>query len=119
MAFKCKLAGIYKITHLPTEQYYIGMSVSIFERWQNHYTGLKTKKHSSTKFMELWIDSDPIDWKFEILESISLTQFRTDNKLKGKVLESAFRKYLLLRERYHMSLHSITYCLNKDSKYFS
>lgn len=117
--FETKVGGIYKITHLPSEQYYIGMSISIFTRWQSHFTSLTNKKHSSTAFMELWNNSSATEWQFQILEIISLTDFKLKTGLKGKKLDNAYRKELLRLERYHMSMHSRTYCLNKDDKYFS
>ena len=116
---RAKLAGIYKITHEPTGQYYIGMSVDIFNRWRGHYSDIKLTRHSSPKFLLLWNETNPIEWKWEILETCNLTKFKLDSGLKGKKLEAAFRKHLLLNERKWMSLHSVTYALNKDSKYYS
>jgi hypothetical protein len=119
MHFETKIGGIYKITHLPTEQYYIGMSVSIFTRWQSHFTSLSNHTHSSTKFRELWNSTNPNEWQFQILEILPLGQFKTDTSLKGKALEKAYRQCLLRTERKWMSSHSKTYALNKDDKYFT
>jgi hypothetical protein len=119
MHFETKIGGIYKITHLPTEQYYIGMSVSIFARWQSHFTSLSNHTHSSTKFRELWNSTNPNEWQFQILEILPLGQFKTDTSLKGKALEKAYRQFLLRTERKWMSSHSKTYALNKDDKYFT
>ncbi|CAB5208311.1 hypothetical protein UFOVP182_1 [uncultured Caudovirales phage] len=115
---KRKLAGIYKIEH-SSGYYYIGMSVSIFERWQSHYTSIKINKHSSTEFMNLWNSTKPYEWTFSIIESISITEYKKVSQLKGKELEKGFRQLLLRTERNHMSQHSITWSLNKDKKYFS
>jgi len=114
-----KLAGIYKITHTPTEQYYIGMSVDIFNRWASHYTDIKISRHSSTALLELWNESTPTEWKWEILEHVSLSQFKQERKLKGKALEQAFRNHLLTLEKKWMKLHSSTFSLNKNKKHFS
>jgi hypothetical protein len=111
---KIKLAGIYKLTHIPTEHYYIGMSVDIFSRWGSHYSDSKKNIHSSN--LDL---SDPTQWKFEVLEYCSITEFKKDNPtLKGNKLTSLFRGLLLRREKHHMSNHSVTYALNKNNKYF-
>lgn len=117
--FETKVGGIYKITHLPTEQYYIGMSVSIFNRWQSHYTSLTNQTHSSPQFMELFNSTNPSEWQFQILEIFTLTQFKEESKLKGKALEKAFRQLLLRNEKKWMSSHSRTYALNKNDRYFS
>lgn len=116
--FETKVGGIYKITHLPTEQYYIGMSVSIFNRWQSHYTSLDKGTHSSPRFMELFNSTNLNEWQFQILEIFPLTQFKQESKLKGKSLEKGYRQLLLRMERKWMALHSRTYALNKDDKYF-
>jgi hypothetical protein len=117
--FDIKLGGVYRIQHLPTGFYYIGMSVSIFSRWQSHYTNLKSKNHSSPKFTDLWSITCPTDWQFEILEIVSITEYKERTGLKGKNLEKFYRKELLRVERIHMSNHSKNYCLNNDDKYFS
>ncbi len=114
--YKVKLASIYKISI--GEEYYIGMSVDTFSRFNSHYTDLKLNKHSSIKLQEKFNQNSLNDFKFEIIEYISKTQFKQETKLKGKALDNKFRTYLLSRERYHMSTYSINYCLNKDNKYF-
>ena len=116
---RIKISGLYRITHRPTGKYYVGMSTSIFDRWASHYNDIKMKKHSSIDLVNLWNISQPEDWVFEIIEYISLTDFKKSSGLKGKVLETSFRRHLLKREKYHMSLHSINLALNKNNKSFS
>lgn len=111
---KIKLGGIYRLTHIPSECYYIGLSVDIFGRWSSHYHESKTGTHSSGLDF-----SDPTDWKFEILEYCSISEFKKNNPdLKGKKVEQGYRNLLLGREKLHMSKHSVTYALNKNKKYF-
>lgn len=112
-----KLAGIYKIEH-KSGYYYIGMSVSVMSRWQSHYTSLEQKKHSSTKFQELWNNSEPSEWTFSILQYVSLTDFKKASQFKGKQLANEFRKQLLKEEKEWMKKFSINWCLNKDAKHF-
>lgn len=115
--YKIKLAAIYKITI--KDKYYIGMSVDTFNRWQKHYIDLKMNKHSSTALQKLYNQNKTEDLKFEILEAISLTQFKkNNNNLKGKKLKDEFRKYLLQKEKNHMASYSISNSLNKDNKHF-
>ena len=55
---------------------------------------------------------------FEVIEYISITDFRKETGLKGKKLENEFRIHLLNIERKHMGMHSINFAYNKDNKYF-
>ena len=116
---RIKISGIYRITNKPTGKYYVGLSVNIFDRWASHYNDIKMKKHSSIDLVNLWNISQPEDWVFEIIEYISLTDFKKSSGLKGKELETSFRRHLLKREKHHMSLHSINLALNKNNKSFS
>jgi hypothetical protein len=112
---RVKLAGIYRLTHKPSECYYIGKSLDIFSRWSNHYIDSKQGKHSSGLDM-----STPTDWVFEVIEYCSKTEFRKLHPdFKGKTLDREFNRFLLGREKYHMSNYSITYALNKDNKDFA
>lgn len=110
---KIKLGGIYRLTHVPSECYYIGLSVDIFGRWSSHYHESRTGTHSSGLDF-----SNPTDWKFEILEYCSKTDLRNSTGYKGKKLDQEYRNLLLGREKYWMNKHSVTYALNKNKKYF-
>jgi hypothetical protein len=116
MIQKVKCAGIYKISI--GDFYYIGKSVDTFSRWSSHYTLLKLNKHHSpelqSKFNELGVAS----LTFSILEYVSLTEYKKEHQIKGKQLVKSFNTFLLSREKYHMSNHSINFSLNKDKKYF-
>ena len=114
---KIKLGSIYKIS--VGDYYYVGCSVDTFGRWSAHYTDIVMGKHSSNEFMTLFMNTDITEWRFEILEYVSKTNFKKESGLKGEALDTAFRRHLLIRERHWMSLHSINFCLNKDKKYFS
>lgn len=111
---KIKLGGIYRLTHIPSECYYIGLSSDIFGRWGNHYHEAKMGKHSSQLDF-----SDPTEWRWEILEYCSKTQLRESTGYKGKKLDQEYRNLLLGKEKFHMSQHSVTYALNTNKKYFA
>lgn len=118
--YKIKLSSIYMIYHKPSEQYYIGLSIDTMSRWQNHYTSLKTNKHSSTRLQDLYNkDNDMSNWEFKILEQFSFTEFKDLNNLKGQAASNGFRKLLLKKEKEWMKKYSLTFCLNKDNKHFS
>jgi len=118
MSYKIKLASIYKIENTITGYYYVGYSIDTFSRWNSHYTLIKTGKHSSPKLTDHWNSTEPHQWSFSILEYVSITEYKRVNQIKGKSLETSFRRHLLQREKYWMSLYSKNFALNKDDKYF-
>jgi len=112
---KIKLSGIYMILHKKTEHYYIGMSVDIWNRLQNHYTDLRMNRHSSTKLQDLFNEScDISDFTFTILEYVSITDAK-----KNGFSKDGFRKLLLMKEKEWMGRHSINFSLNKNNTHFS
>jgi len=114
---KIKCAGIYKIEI--DDYYYIGMSVNIFSRFQSHYNDLILQKHSSPKLQEKFNQYGVEKLNFKVLERVSLTEYKKVSGLKGKSLESGFRRFLLNKEKDWMRLHSINFALNNDNKHFS
>ena len=114
---KIKLAAIYKIEHI-SGYYYLGMTKDFFNRMQSHYTDIKMNRHSSTDFQNLFNSTRIEDWTFSILEYISTTNLKAQTKLKGKLFDTYLRGYLLQREKFHMSQHSINFALNKNKKHF-
>ena len=116
---KVKLSGIYIITHEPSGKFYIGMSRDIYARWGSHYGSIKTASHSSTSFMNLFLQTDITEWSFRVLEAHSFTKYKRDNDLRGQVAVSAFRTFLLSREKYIMSQYSKNFSLNKNNKWFA
>ena len=118
--FLRKIAGIYKITHKATEQYYIGQSVDIFSRWGHHYHDLMCGKHSSKKFVEIWNNSNPDDFTFEIICKFSMTEFSQIHVGKKKVeIKKLFKSELLKLEKEWMKKYSKNFALNANNKHFS
>lgn len=118
MFYDIKLSGIYLITHKPTGKYYLGQSISIFNRFQNHYSQLKKGTHSTKNFQLLWNNSQPEDWKFEIIQYISKDYVKKQSGLKGKAFEKLMTKVLLMAEKEQMSKYISDMCLNSDKKHF-
>jgi hypothetical protein len=117
--FRIKIGGIYKIEHI-SGYYYIGMSIDIFSRWSSHYNSIKIGKHSSPLFVSLFLSSRIEEWTFTILEYSSTTEFKKTASWKNnKEFETAYRRWLCLRERHHMSTHSKNFALNANKRYFS
>ena len=115
--YKIKIAGIYKISI--GDYYYIGKSKSCFERWANgHIPLLVMNKHHSPELQERYLREGLTSFRFEILETVSLSLYKKESGLKGKELEKSFNRLLLEKEKKHMNSYSINFCLNKDKKYF-
>lgn len=114
---KIKLAGIYIIEI--DDYYYIGKSVSIFDRWSNHYCSLKLNKHHSPKLQDKFNEIGVLGMTFRVLEYVSLSDWKKVNKVKGKTAILAFSRFLVHKEREWMNKYSINFALNNDNKYFS
>jgi len=116
---KVKLSGIYQILHVPSGEFYIGMSRDVFSRWNSHYTQIRMGSHSSPSLQARFLASSASEWAFSIIESHSFDQFKRDRSLRGGAAVSEFRKFLLGRERAVMATYPRRLALNKDCKYFA
>ena len=112
------VSGIYKITH-KNEMYYLGCSVDIFNRFNQHYKDLLDNCHSSVELQKLFNESKIEDFSFTIYESKQKEEYKKETGLVGQELDKAFKKYLLKREKEIMNVHSITFALNKRNKQFA
>lgn len=63
-----KISGVYKITNVETNEFYIGSSVDIKNRWSNHKCPSRWKQYPNNKlyidFQQYGLDK----FKFEIVE---------------------------------------------------
>ena len=63
-----KVSGVYKITNLETNEYYIGSSVDVKKRWTTHKCSSFWKRYTNNKlyiaFQQYGLDK----FKFEIIE---------------------------------------------------
>lgn len=62
------ICGIYKIENIVNGKVYIGQSVNIYNRWQNHKTKLKLNKHYNTYLQNAWNKYGENNFNFEIVE---------------------------------------------------
>ena len=61
--------GVYKITHIPTQMFYIGSGKISSRRWR-HFSYLKNNMHHNKHMQTLYNKSyDKSDWLFEIIVS--------------------------------------------------
>lgn len=82
-----KRAGIYKISNLITNKFYIGSAKSLYNRWTKHISDLNLNKHANKYLQSSWNLHGSENFKFEIIEFI-------DN------IEN-----LLIREQYYLDLY--------------
>jgi group I intron endonuclease len=68
---KEKICGIYRIENLINHKSYIGQSVDIYERWQEHRWALKTKQHNNIHLMRSWYKYGEENFSFTIVEKCS------------------------------------------------
>lgn len=68
MKYKC---GVYKITCLENNMFYIGSSKHIEKRWKEHKKDLNLNHHANMFLQEDWNKYGEISFKFEILEETS------------------------------------------------
>lgn len=63
-----KIVGIYKITNKVNGKSYVGQSIDIHKRWENHRTDLKHNRSSSPILQSAWNKYGKENFVFEILE---------------------------------------------------
>jgi len=83
--------GVYGIFDALTNQcYYIGQSVNIEGRWQNHKNSLLNATHSQKRFAELFASKLELDLerlRFEVLTSIDTRDHRLLNEAEVRFFE--------------------------------
>ncbi len=63
--------GIYRIRHKPTGKCYIGSSVHIKKRWEQHIFHLTKQTHHSPYLQNAWDKHGESDFEFEIVEIVA------------------------------------------------
>lgn len=62
------MKGIYKITNLNNNKFYIGSSKNIQQRWAKHKALLRYNKHENSKLQNSWNKHGEDNFLFEIIE---------------------------------------------------
>ena len=63
-----KTSGIYKIVNKVNGKYYVGSSVNIRTRWNNHRNLLTHRRHKSPKLQAAWDKYGKENFEFKIIE---------------------------------------------------
>lgn len=93
--FGLKISGIYKITNIINNKFYIGSSVNIYQRLKHHYSDLKNNKHGNKYFLRSYIKYGK-------------------NNFKVEILEEATKELLLIKEQYYINILKPEYNLMID-----
>jgi group I intron endonuclease len=76
-------SGIYKITNKRTEVSYIGSSIDINDRFNQHIRQLNSNSHYNDKFQKAWNKYGQSEFIFEVIEYVEI-------------------EYLLIKEQYYL-----------------
>jgi group I intron endonuclease len=68
-----KVSGIYKIENTDTGKIYVGSSVNIHRRWNEHKRDLKKNEHGNKYLQNSWNKYGGGSFKFTVLETVSDT----------------------------------------------
>lgn len=75
------MKGIYQITNIKNDKRYIGSSVNMFKRWNQHIYNLQNKIHHSHLLQDDWNKYNINDFQFSIIELLPSVN-------KNKLLET-------------------------------
>ena len=77
-----KICGIYKITNLLTQQYYIGQSVDVAQRWKDHTKcGLGIDAPATNKLYKAMQEDGVWNFSFELMEKCSREELNEKERL--------------------------------------
>ena len=76
--------GVYKITCVDNNNYYIGVSKNIHRRWEQHKYALKKNKHHSPKLQMDWDIYGEASFSFEIIKECEYSEAKS---LEEKIIE--------------------------------
>lgn len=65
-------SGIYKITNLTNQMFYIGSSQNLIKRWRDHRSVLNVNTHKNIYLQNAWNKYGKVNFEFEILEIVAL-----------------------------------------------
>ena len=99
------MTGIYKIKNRITHKVYIGESVDIKRRWNQHKNDLRHGKHHSERLQRDWDKYGERAFKFKVVERFWFTKHANPNKLKIA---------LLMREGFWIDVYNSIYDYNNE-----
>ena len=98
--------GIYKIINLVDSKVYIGSSVNLKNRKYNHFSTLRSNRHTNDYLQKAYNKHGEESFKFEIIEYIEKSM---DTKL--------LKEELLIREQYYLNRYILNDKINSSKCY--
>jgi hypothetical protein len=84
-----KICGIYKITDLKTQQYYIGQSVDVAQRWKDHVKcGLGIEASATNKLYNAMQKDGVYNFTFELMEECPREQLNEKERFWIEMYQS-------------------------------
>ena len=86
---KMKKCGIYKITNLVNNYFYVGSSVNIGSRFSNHRSTLRHNRHINPKLQNAWNKYGENNFEFKIIEICDPSKvYQIEQKYLNKIQKS-------------------------------
>ncbi len=89
-----KLPGIYKITNIITNMFYIGSAFNLNKRKYNHFRDLKENIHCNKYLQNSYNNHNILDFRFEILEIVPRHENETKSEFKLRLVNEKEQYYL-------------------------
>lgn len=87
------MIGIYKITNIKNKKMYIGKSIEIEKRWENHIRKLNNGKHENDHLQKSWNKYKEKNFKFEVIKECPEKELDKNEILLIKKLETYKPEY--------------------------
>ena len=94
------MTGIYKITNTENNKVYIGESIRIEKRWEQHLDALRSNSHHSEKLQREYNMFGEEAFRFEVIENFDFADEPNMNSFKVRLM-------LLFREKFYMSKYNV------------
>lgn len=109
MMIKQKDKGIYKITNILNNKYYVGSSVDILNRKCQHFRQLKLNKHHCLPLQNAWNKYGEENFKWEIIEILNDLTLLEIRKVEQRYIDADFKN------QYNVSTNTM-YAYSKETR---
>lgn len=87
---KQKDKGIYKITNIINNKYYVGSSLDLMSRKANHFRKLKTNRHHCAHLQNAWNKYGEENFKWEVIELLNDLDLTEIRKIEQRYISADF-----------------------------